>query len=218
MESKNRTSGHWEGRRVLRGMTLVELLAAVFIVMLGMGGFSVLLIRSYRMNGFIVETGVASATASRAVERTIADLRKVRQGDDGSYPVVSGDDFDLRVFIDIDDDGKTERIHYFLQNGSLMRGITEPTATQPVSYPSGDQSVAAVATYVANESSEPVFSYYNDDYPGDTVNNPLPTPISIQEVRLVRVRLIVNVNPNRAPEETNVESIAELRNLNEYVQ
>ncbi|NTW29967.1 MAG: hypothetical protein HGB34_02435 [Candidatus Moranbacteria bacterium] len=218
MQSKRRVPGHVEGRKYLRGMTLVELLAALFIVMLGMGGFSVLLIRSYRMNGFILETGVASATASRAVERTIADLRKVRQGDDGSYPVVSGDDFDLRVFIDIDDDGKTERIHYFLQNGSLMRGITEPTTTQPVSYPSGDQSVTTVAMYVANESSEPVFSYYNDDYPGDTVNNPLSTPISIQEVRLVRVRLIVNVNPNKAPEETNVESIAELRNLNEYVQ
>jgi hypothetical protein len=43
-------------------------------------------------------------------------------------------------------------------------------------------------------------------------------PISIGEARLVRVRLVINVDPNWAPEETTVESIAEFRNLNEYVR
>jgi len=30
--------------------------------------------------------------------------------------------------------------------------------------------------------------------------------------------LVINVDPNRAPEETTAESIAEFRNLNEYVR
>lgn len=204
-------------RRFLSGMTLVELVTAIFVMAIAMGGFSILFLRSYKMNAFILETGVASAAASRGVDRIVADLRKIRQGDDGSYPIISGTGTDLKVYLDIDNDGKTERVHYFLQNGLLKQGITEPNATQPVTYPASE-TVTNIVTYVANETSEPVFFYYNDDYPGDTVNNPLATPIAVQDARLVKVRLIININPNKAPEETNVESIAEFRNLNEYVR
>jgi hypothetical protein len=204
-------------RRFLPGMTLVELITAIFIMAVAMGGFSILFLRSYRMNAFILETGVASASASRGVDRIVTNLRKIRQGDDGSYPIISGTGTDLKVYLDIDNDGKTERVHYYLQNGLLKQGIAEPNATQPVSYPASE-TVTTVVAYVANETSEPVFYYYNDNYPGDTVNNPLVTPISVQDARLVKVRLIININPNRAPEETNVESIAEFRNLNEYVR
>jgi hypothetical protein len=205
-------------RKFIPGMTLVELLTAIFVVTIAMGGLSILLLRSYKMNSFILETGVASATAARGVDRLVADLRKIRQGDDGSYPIVSGNDTDLKVFVDFDNDGTTERVHYYLQNGLLKQGVTEPSTTQPVTYASGDQTVTTVVSYVANETNEPIFYYFNDNYPGDTVNNPLATPITIQDARLVKVHLIINVNPNRAPEETNVESIAEFRNLNEYVR
>lgn len=204
-------------RKFLSGMTLVELLTAIFVMAVAMGGFSILFLRSYKMNSFILETGVASAAASRGVDRIVADLRKVRQGDDGSYPIISGTGTDFKVYLDIDNDGKTERVHYFLQDGLLKQGITEPNATQPVTYPVGE-TVTTIVNYVANETNEPVFFYYNDDYPGDTVNNPLSTPISVQDARLVKVRLFININPNKAPEETNVESIAEFRNLNEYVR
>lgn len=204
-------------RKFLSGMTLVELLTAIFVMAVAMGGFSILFLRSYKMNSFILETGVASAAASRGVDRIVADLRKVRQGDDGSYPIISGTGTDLKVYLDIDNDGKTERVHYFLQDGLLKQGITEPNATQPVTYPTVE-TVTTIVNYVANETNEPVFFYYNDDYPGDTVNNPLSTPISVQDARLVKVRLFININPNKVPEETNVESIAEFRNLNEYVR
>lgn len=211
-------AGYRRTSRTLSGMTLMELVVVLFILTLGMAGFSMLLLRGFNANSFILETGVASATASRAVDRTVSELRKIRQGDDGSYPIVSGDSFDFRAFVDIDGDGRTERVHYFLENGTFRRGVTEPTDTQPVTYPSGDQTVETIAASVANESDEPVFSYYNDDYPGDTVNNPLPVPVVIGEARLAKVRLIINIDPNRAPEETTVESLAEFRNLNEYVR
>lgn len=206
------------GRRSLRGMTLVEVLAAIFIMTLGMGGFSMLFIWSTRMNGFILETGVASAAAARAVDDTVSELRKIRQGDDGSYPIVSGSGFDLMVFLDVDNDGKTERVHYFLQGGTFKRGVTEPSSTQPVTYPAADQTVTTVATYVANTAAQPIFAYYNDNYPGDTVHNPMTTPVAVGDVRLARVRLIINIDPNHVPEETTVESIAEFRNINEYVR
>lgn len=202
----------------LRGMTLVEVMVSIFIVLVAMQGFTILFLRSWQSNAFLVETGLASAAASRAVSVTVSELRKVRQGDNGDYPVEAGDDFDLTAYIDIDKDGVTERVHYFLDQGDFNRGIREPSATQPVTYANGDGTVMTLASDIANEPTEPIFTYYNEDYPGDTVNNPLATPISIRAARLVKVRLVINIDPDNAPDDTNIESFVEFRNLNDYAQ
>lgn len=215
---RNNHAGNGKSDRMsfVRGITLIEVVVAIFIITLGMAGFATLFLRIWNMNKFILETGVASGAASRGVDQLVSELRKVRQGDDGSYPIVSGDRLSLVAFLDVDNDGTTERVHYFLQNGSLIRGVTKPdTSHQPVTYPATDQTFSTIAKYVVNTTDKPIFFYYNDNYPGDTVNNPLATPISVQDARLVKVRLIVNINPNRAPEETTIESFAEFRNLNE---
>lgn len=202
----------------LLGMTLVELMVSIFIMLMAMEGFTLLFLRSWETNGFILETGLAASAASRAVNTAVSDLRKVRQGDNGDYPIESGDDFDLSAYIDIDGDGVTERVRYFLEDGQFKRGVREPSATQPVTYAGGDGTVTVLASDIANESTEPVFAYYNEDYPGDTVNNPLGTPIAIRDARLVKVRLVINIDPNNAPDDTNIESFAEFRNLNDYAQ
>jgi prepilin-type N-terminal cleavage/methylation domain-containing protein len=204
-------------RTLLLGMTLVEVMVAIGILAVGMGGFSILFIRSWRTNGFVLESGMAASAASRVVRETVSELRRIRQADNGDYPLESGDDFDLEAYIDIDGDGATERVHYFLQDGDFRRGVTEPLATIPVTYPSGDDVVETLASDIANESGEPVFEYYNEDYPGDIVNNPLSTPVAISDVRLVKVRLVINIDPLNAPDDTNIESMAQLRNLNSYV-
>ncbi len=208
----------WKRGKILCGMTLVELMVAIFIMLIAMEGFTILFLRSWKTNGFILETGLASAAASRAVNTTVSELRKVRQGDNGDYPLEAGDDFDLSAYIDIDGDGVTERVHYFLEDGQFKRGVREPSTTQPVTYADGDGTVTVLASDIANESGEPVFSYYNEDYPGDTVNNPLGTPIAIRDARLAKVRLVINIDPNNAPDDTNIESFVEFRNLNDYAQ
>lgn len=201
-----------------RGMTLVEVMVSIFIMLVAMEGFTILFLRSWQTNGFILETGLASAAASRAVNTAVSELRKVRQGDNGDYPIEAADDFDLTAYIDIDGDGATERVHYFLDNGEFKRGVREPSATQPVTYAIGDGTVQILASAIANEPTEPIFTYYNEDYPGDTVNNPLGTPIAVRDARLAKVRLVINIDPNNAPEDTNIESFVEFRNLNDYAQ
>lgn len=201
-----------------RGMTLVEVMVAIFIMLVGMEGFTLLFLRSFQTNSFILETGLAASAASRAVNTTVSELRKIRQGDNGDYPLEQGSEFELTAYIDIDTDGVTERVHYFLENGEFKRGIREPSATMPITYASGDGTVSVLASAIANEPTEPVFTYYNENYPGDTVNNPLATPVGVRDPRLVKVRLVVNLDPNNAPDDTNIESFVEFRNLNNYAQ
>lgn len=199
-------------------MTLVEMLVAIGIMLIGMEGFTLLFLRSWDANKFILEEGLASAAASHSTDSILKHLRSVRQADNGSFPLASGSDFDLKVYINFDGDSATERVHYFLDlaTDQLKVGVTNPTSTTPPTYPATDDTVAILANYVVNANNEPVFYYYNKNYPGDIVNNPIATPIHVEDVRLIRVHLLVNIDPIHAPNNINIESFADLRNLKTY--
>lgn len=194
----------------------MEMIVALSIMTLGMAGFSMLFINSWNSNKFIIEMGNASFVASRGVNQAVAALRKIRQADNGDYPIESGDDFDLEVYIDIDGDGVTERVHYYLQGTALYQGVTEPIAGLPITYPNGDDTTRVITNSIINTNANPIFSYYNDDYPTDVVNNPLTTPVDVADVRMIKIHLMVNIDPFHAPEHVNVESFVELRNLTNY--
>ncbi|OGI25350.1 MAG: hypothetical protein A3E38_02645 [Candidatus Moranbacteria bacterium RIFCSPHIGHO2_12_FULL_54_9] len=196
-------------------MTLIEMLVAIAVMLIAMEGFTLLFVKSWETNKFILEEGLASAAASRATNKIITQLRSVRQADNGDFAVESGADFDVKAYIDIDDDGVTERVHYFLDlaTDELKVGVTDPLGTTPITYPASDDTVTVLASYVVNESDNPAFYYYNENYPGDTVTNPLATPINVEDARLIRVHLLVNIDPIRAPNNINIESFADLRNL-----
>ncbi len=204
--------------RTTKGMTLVELLIAIAIMLIVTEGFSLLIVKVWDSNKFILEEAMASAAASRATNQIIIQLRGIQQAENGDYPIESADDFDLTIYTDVDDDGAVERVHYFLDqpNDQLKRGVTEPTAAVPPTYPAGDQTVIVMANYVVNESDNPIFYYYNGNYPDDIVNNPLATPTGAGLIRLIRVHLYVNINPIHAPDNINIESFVTLRNLHVY--
>ena len=87
-----------------------------------------------------------------------------------------------------------------------------------MTYPGIDESVKIIANDIVNSPSDPVFFYYNKNYPGDLSNNPLATPISVVDVRLIKIHLMINIDPRRAPNNVNLESFAQLRNINDYMQ
>ncbi len=208
---------HLSLKRTIPGMTLVEMIVAIAIVLIAMEGFTFLFLRTWDTNKFIIEEGLASMVASRATNKIIIQLRGVQQADNGDYPLESGNDFDLIFYCDIDDDGVVEKVHYFLDlvNDQLKIGVSDPLATNPVTYPAGDDTVSVVANYVVNEATDPIFYYYNADYPSDAINNPLTTPAVIGSVQMVRVKLYVNINPVHAPDNINIESFVDLRNLHD---
>lgn len=203
----------------LKGMTLIEMLVAIAVMLIIMQGFTLLLVNSWENNKSIIETGLASSLASRTVNKTIIQFRAIKQGDNGDFPIESADDFDIVIYTDIDDDGVTERVHYYLDLASdeFRRGVTDPnTSTTPVTYPATDTTTTTLAEYIVNENDNPIFYYYNDNYPGDTVNNPLITPTSPGDIQLIRMKLLVNIDPIRAPNNINIESFVDLRNLHGY--
>ncbi|TSD00775.1 MAG: Uncharacterized protein Athens071425_578 [Parcubacteria group bacterium Athens0714_25] len=196
-------------------MTLIEMMMAIAIFSIGVEGFTLLFTRAWKNNAFVIESGEASMTASRGVQKTVDVVRRARQADNGSYSIVSADDNDFVFYSDIDKDGATERVHYYREANTLKVGVTDPAGIPPA-YPDGDQNIQIIANYVANDASHPIFSYYDENYPADEINNPMETPASVSDVRMAKIHLMINIDPDNAPDYINIQSFVALRNLNEY--
>lgn len=206
-----------KSEKKLKGMTIVEMMVAIAIFTLMIEGFTLLFIRTWRTNSFTLETGRASMTVSQGVNKITGYIKGTRQADNGDYPIDSIDDNELIIYSDYDKDGITERLRFYKNGQSILMGVRDPSGTMPKTYASGDQETITLVNYIVNESSEPVFLYYNKDYPGDTTNNPMEAVSSnINSVRLVKVHLKIDIIPNRDPDNIEMQSFAEMRNLNDY--
>lgn len=202
--------------RKYKGLSFVEMIIAIGIFTMGILGFSLLFSKSWQMNSYIYETGQDSFVASRAVGNLVNDLRRARQADNGDYLIKSASDMDLVLYIDIDNDGATEKVHYFLDEDAdeLEMGVTEPSGTNPVTYASADGTVSILASHVVNDSDHPVFSYFGNNYFSD--NTPFSVPVSsdeIADIRMIKASLWVDIRPYHSPDHITVESFAQLRNI-----
>ena len=198
------------------GLTFVEMIMALFIFSIGMSAFAMLLSKTWQGNAYALEMGQDSMAASQGLNIMADYIRRANQGDDGSYPVQLAKDNELTIFCNYNNDTITERLHFYLSNQNLLMGITNPTTTLPKTYPAGDQTVVTLASHIVNTSTDPIFQYFNSDYPADTTTNPMSTPASVADVRLVKVHLEVNINLAHAPDNITVQSFVEMRNLNDY--
>ncbi|HRY82722.1 MAG TPA: prepilin-type N-terminal cleavage/methylation domain-containing protein [Candidatus Moranbacteria bacterium] len=202
----------------IKGLTLIEMMMAIAIFTIGIAGFTLLFSRTWKSNSYVLEMGQSSMAASQGVNKIVNYIRKTKQADDGAYPIKSASSNDLVIYSDYDKDGIAERLHFYKSGQNILMGATNPTTTLPKSYPSGDQETITLVSSVTNASDEPIFYYYNKDYPGDSTNNPLSSPVTshLAEIRLVKIYVEINTNPNRGPENIKIQSFVEMRNLSDY--
>jgi prepilin-type N-terminal cleavage/methylation domain-containing protein len=199
-----------------KGFTLVETLMAIAIFTIGISATVVVFSKTIKSKAYALEMGKSSFVVSRSMGDLTQYLRRARQSDAGSYPIVSADDNDLVVYSDYDKDGKTERLHVYLLNNRVYLGICEPSETFPPAYAAGDGTTIELAKQIVNTPSDAMFSYYNSEYPENTTDNPVATPADVSEIRLIRMFLKINIDPNRAPDNIQQETFVEIRNLNDY--
>lgn len=197
-------------------MTIVEMMVAISIFIIGMAGFSLLFIRTWRINKYTLEMGQSSMNVSQGVKQMVNYIRGTRQGDDGSYPLKSAANNDLVLYADYDKDNTTERIHFYKSGQNILMGVTDPTNTMPKTYPSGDQSVVTIAKNIVNDASTPIFYFYDTNYYGGASQAPMAMPATVSDIRIVKMYLQINIDPFRAPDNINMESFAEIRNLSDY--
>ena len=192
-----------------RGITIIETIIVVGIsVALTVALFRVLT-AGYPLSRATYLQQRSTEGARLQLERIRTGMRAAREGDTGAYPLVEMSPQRIIFYSDIDADTTTERVRYELVGTTLERGLTEPSG-DPLTYDwQNDEQVNVVASNVRNGSTD-IFTYYNGDYPADQV--PL-TPVDLTEVKYIQFHLIIDADPNAAPDAIDVISQVQLRNL-----
>lgn len=104
----------------MKAFTLIETLMTIAIFIILMGAVAGFIMMGYRTYGYVWEQTRAIEEARRGIETMIKEIREARPGDDGSYPIEKAEDKEFIFYSDIDKDGKTEKVRYFL--GTESRG------------------------------------------------------------------------------------------------
>jgi len=191
-----------------RGFSIVETVVVISVFSVVMIALVSLTIYFYRSNAYSVEQSFAVNSARKGVEVMVGDIREATYSDEGAYPIVDAGHYFFEIYSDIDRDNNIEKIRFFVEDGLLKMGSVKSSG-DPLTYNDDDEVVSIISEHVRNvDNNIPIFRYY-DSSGGELLN----LSLNITNIAYVKVNLIVNVNPNRLPNEFTLKSSATLRNL-----
>ena len=183
----------------------MEMLVVLALTVTVAGALLFVIQNFYKNNAYVFEAAVSVDTARRGVATAIQDIREASYGDDGSYPIASIATSSITFFSDLDADAGVERVRIFIQDDTLYRVVTDSTGNPP-SYTGQTGATTTILTYVRNGTT-PLFKYYNES--GDQLS---ATSTAVGDVASVAATLMVDLNPNRAPNVLTLTGSATLRN------
>jgi len=195
------------------GFTLIEVLVSAALMVILASGFVGLqyILSQSQVSAWRNYQSIENANA--AVSSITNQIRGSFNSEDGSYPLAVADDQNIIFYSDYDQDGVVERIRYTLSGSELFRGVVEPTGS-PYTYDLGTEKVKTVTDIVRN-GTDPVFYYYDANWPEDTTNNPLPSANRISDARMVKIILKTNPKAGDPERDFTLESDAKIRMLNQ---
>lgn len=193
-----------------RGMTLAETLVVVGIFIIISGA-----IMAFGADIFSSTSAVSGSleTAYQAqvlLKNILKELRSASPSISGGYPIAQVSSTSISFFVDTNNDGASEKISYYISSSTLYRSIIHPDVPSQ-SYNPLQAKITTLATNVRNDNDHPIFEYYGDS--SQDSGSPMTYPISISEVRMIRVVLSLDVDPKRSPLPITYSINASLRNL-----
>ncbi len=191
--------------------TIIEFILAIFIstaLIVGVTAFAAYYFQNY---SFSFEENQSVGIAQQALTTLIREIREARISETGAWPIFQSDDNTIIFYGDVTNDGRSDRIRYFITGTNLKKGVIEPTQA-PVTYPAENEKVSTVASYVDN-AGLPLFKYYNGNWPIDQINNPLPINLRILNTRYISVYIRINVNSNKGAQPFDLKSGVQIRSM-----
>ncbi len=190
-----------------KGMTMVEMIVVVFIFGLIALATAQFQLDIFRLAGFADKSLNAVFSARQILKVMTAEIRSVIPGENGSYPLQTVATSTLIFYGDIDSDGVSEKVRYFLSGTDFRKGVIEPSGN-PVVY-TGTETIQTLISGVRNGSTN-IFDYYNSSYDGTTAA--LSNPIT-SDVKLIKITIIIDEDPNKIPAPLTSTTQVSLRNL-----
>lgn len=145
----------------------------------------------------------------QATMRVMAsEIRAMNQSVLGSYAIESASQNALTFYSDIDGDGLTDKVRYFLDGNTFKKGVIKPSGS-PLAY-SGTEKITEEIHDVYGLAGN-IFNYYNSSYLG--AEAALPFPINISAVKLIRADITVDKSPANSVSRINLSTSVNIRNL-----
>lgn len=193
-----------------KGVSLPELIISVAILSL-----IALTVSTFQKDVFSLNTNLQSSLnaqleARHLIKNMISELRKSSPSETGTYPIELASSTGITFYTDIGNNGTVDKVRYYLSGKTIRKGVITPTGNPPV-YNSGNEVTTTLLNYVIASSTRPIFQYYTSSYSGTT--SPISMPPDISTIRLIKVTVIIDTDPNRSPTPIISTSQVNLRNL-----
>jgi len=191
------------------GFALAEIIVAVAIFSLIIGLVALFQSDIFSLNR-ILQVGLQNQAEAKKVVRPFAnEVRSAVPSNLGAYPIAEVGTTTFTFYSDIDGDGLRERVRYFRDENDFKKGVIKPGG-QPLEYDEDNEEIAEV---VHDVMIQDIFFYYDSSYDGTASSTPLEYPIAPSDVRLVKVLLVIDNDPNNPPAPIEITTQVSIRNL-----
>lgn len=190
-----------EGFTILE-LTIVMGIAALIFTTAGV--FSVSILRYNRTMSSQIDV---ERQSRQFMKQFSHELRTASSSSLGGYSIETANATSLVFYANIDSDDLRERVRYYLNGTSLMRGVINPSGV-PLTYNPAEETTFVVVEGVRNSD---IFSYYDQVYAA--TETPLALPVTVSDIRLVHVKIVIDYNTSEPPGAITIESSATIRNL-----
>src|SRR3989338_1809351 len=190
------------------GFTLFEVLLAIGIsavIVLAVGKFS----DTISGVGVLLNNKLqTSQDLEQAFQVITTDIRSISPSSNGAYPIEAASTSSFVFFSDINRDGLYDRVRYFLATSTLRKGVVKPSGS-PLGDPTSTEIITSVIPNIVPGGN--LFQYYGASATGTA--NPLPSPIDVSSVRIVKMALTADTSTSTSPRPTTMEATITIRNL-----
>lgn len=172
----------------MRAFTLIEVIVAVFVITI-LTGAVVAFSRGVLRNSSLLSISLTSQSEIRKTFKNFSsEVRSSAPGFDGSYPIEVASSTTFTFYSNIDSDKYTEKIRYYIEGGTLKKGITKFNISTG-RYDTAEKTSFEIKN-LDTTSSTSTFYYYDKNYDGTSGYLPLPYPIDRSNIRLVKFNII----------------------------
>jgi hypothetical protein len=188
-----------------RGNALLEIVVVIGIFVVISAAVWALMANVFTQ-GTMLRTSLAANDEARiAVKRFTQEVRVMSPSSLGAYPIALASSTSFTFYSDLDHDSLKERYRYFIEGGSLKKGVTKPTGS-PLVYNSANEKVTIVVSRLYGVSPT-VFNYF------DSNNSQMSDPINVTNVRSVEIVLPAALDPRQGLNSVVFSSRATMRTL-----
>ena len=192
-----------------KGFTLVEVMVAIGISVLVIGGMTAILSYSFKSNKIVWEQLSTQNEGRKAVAGFTNELRGSNNSSLGAYAVAEAGAQQIIFYSNIDSDSYIEKIRYYKSGNLLVKGITKPTGN-PLVYNVATETTSTIVRDIYN-GANPLFYYY--DQSATISSTPMVQPVGVTSVRVVKISLDIEEDPQASPAPFHIESKVQIRNL-----